>query len=270
MPHPALRRVGALLRPHGFEKRLVVLAVAIAAAALAGGVAGGAVVKVEDVVLRADGGFRPQTLPKRQFAPIDFHGQLDISSRTGGRPARLEQALIDFDRDGRLSVGGLPTCAPEAIDEVGTEEARRVCRGAIVGTGKIGTYVDFLDRGPVESESPLTVFNGPRNAAGQPTAVIHTQIAAPATQTYAITVPIEQRRGAYRYRAHLDVPPIAGGFGAITHLEVMIGRRYRAGDRQRSYASARCSDNILQTHGRFTFEGGTVVDGVVERYCRSK
>lgn len=254
MPHPTLRAV----------------LLALAVAAFASGVATGAVVKVEDVVLRADGGFQPQALPKRQFAPIDFHGELDVSSRSGEKPPRLEQALIDFDRDGRLSVGGLPTCMPEAIDAASTEEARRLCRGAIVGTGHIGTYVALPGQSPVESESPLTVFNGPRNAAGQPTAVIHTQILAPATQTYAITVPIEQRRGAYRYRARIDVPALAGGFGALTHLDVEIGRRYRAGGRQRSYTSARCSDNVLQTHGRFTFEGGTVVDGLVEKYCRSK
>jgi hypothetical protein len=254
MPHPALK--GLLL--------------AIAATAIAVGVASAAVVKVEDVVLRADGGFQPQTLPKRQFVPIDFHGQVDISSRSGGKPPRLEQALIDFDRDGRLSVAGLPTCAPESIVAASTEEARRICRGAIVGSGHIGTYVAFLDQAPVESSSPLTIFNGPRNAAGQPTAVLHTQIATPATQTYAISVPIEQRRGGFRYRVRIDVPVIAGGFGAITHLDAEIGRRYRAGGEERSYVSARCSDHVLQTHGRFTFEGGTVVDGLVEKYCRSK
>jgi hypothetical protein len=255
MPHPALR--GLLL-------------LALAAVAVAGGTATGAVVKVEDVVLRADGGFQPQTLPKRQFAPINFQGRLDISSPSGGKPPRLEQALIDFDRDGRLSVAGLPTCAPESIEGASSEEARRICRGAIVGTGHIGTYIAFLDQTPVESSSPLTIFNGPRSAAGPPTAVLHAQIAAPATQTYAISVPIEQRRGGFRYRVRIDVPPIAGGFGAITHIDAKIGRRYRAGGEQRSYVSARCSDNVLQTHGRFTFEGGTVVDGLVEKYCRSK
>ena len=55
-----------------------------------------------------------------------------------------------------------------------------------------------------------------------------------------------------------------------THVDVEIGRRYRAGGKPRSYASARCSDNILQTHGRFSFEDGTVIDGLVEKYCRSK
>lgn len=246
---------------------LAFLAVAVAAALL-GGSASGALVEVNDLVLRADGGFTPQTLPRHRFAPIDFQGRVDIAAKDGGRPSPLKQALIDFDHDGRLSVAGLPSCAPDSIKEASTEEARRICRGAIVGTGHVEALV-ALETGPVPASSPLTIFNGPR-VGGLPTAILHARTTVPGTQTYAIVVPIEQRRGGFRYRARIDLPPIAAGFGAITHLDVAIGRRYRAGGKQRSYVSARCSDHILQTHGRFTFEDGTIIDGLVEKYCRSK
>jgi hypothetical protein len=238
------------------------------AAVLVAGSSSGALVEVDNVVLRADGGFQPQSLPRHRFAPIDFQGHVDISGRRGHPVPTLKQALIDFDRDGRLSVTGLPSCTPESIDEAGTEEARRICRGAIVGTGHVEALIS-LDSGPVRARSELTIFNGPR-LEGLPTAVLHARTAVPGPQTYAIVVPIEQRRGGFRYRARLDVPPIAAGFGALTHVDVEIGRRYQAGGKQRSYASARCSDNILQTHGRFSFEDGTVIDGLVEKYCRSK
>ena len=236
--------------------------------ALLGGSASGALVEVDNLVLHADGGFQPQALPRHSFAPIDFQGRVDLSAKGGGKPSALRQALIDFDRDGRLSVGGLPTCSPEAIDEATTEEARRICRGAIVGTGHVEALIS-LESGEVRARSDLTVFNGPK-LGGLPTAVLHARTTVPATQTYAIVVPIEQRRGAFRYRARLDVPPLAGGLGAITHVDVKIGRRYQAGGKQRSYASARCSDNVLQTHGRFSFEDGTVIDGLVEKFCFSK
>lgn len=240
----------------------------LAATALAG-TATGALVEVDDIVLRADGGFKPQTLPRREFAPIDFHGRLDIAAKSGGRPSPLRQALIDFDHDGRLSVAELPTCAPESIATASSAEARTTCGGALVGTGKIEAMLS-LPSGTVQASSPLSIFNGPR-LGDLPTAVLHARLeAAGMTETYAIVVPIEKRRGDFRYRARLDVPLIAGGAGAITHVEVKIGKRYRAGGKQRSYASARCSDNILQTHGRFSFEDGTIVDGRVEKFCRSK
>ena len=254
MSHPALRRLG-------FVGVLVALA-------LLGGSASGALVEVENLVLRADGGFQPQSLPRHRFAPIDFQGHVDLSARGGGKPSPLKQARIDFDRDGRLSVAGLPACSPDAIDEANTEEARRTCRSAIVGTGHVEALVS-LDSGDVLARSPLTLFNGPR-VGGLPTVVLHAQTTVPGTQTYAIVVPIEKRRGGFRYRARIDLPPLAAGFGALTHIDVAIGRRYRAGGKQRSYVSARCSDNILQTHGRFSFEDGTIIDGLVEKFCYSK
>ncbi len=244
------------------------LAIAMAALAAASASGDGALVEVDDLVLRADGGFQPQTLPRRHFAPIDFQGHVDIAAKGGGRPTPLRQALIDFDRDGRLSVAGLPACAPEAVAQESTEQARRTCRGAIVGTGHIAALVS-LPGGTVRASSPLTIFNGPR-LEGDPTAILHARTTVPATQTYAIVVPIERLSGGFRYRARLDVPSIAGGLGAISHIDVRIGRRYRAGGRSRSYVAARCSDNILQTHGRFAFEDGTVIAGQVEKFCRSE
>jgi hypothetical protein len=247
--------------------KAALLAVALAAVAVTSA-SGGAIVEVNDLVLRADGGFKPHTLPRRHYAPIDFQGHVDIAARGGGKPSPLRQALIDFDRDGRLSVGGLPTCAPEAVATASPEEARRICRGAMVGTGHVEALV-LLPGGLVRSRSALTIFNGPR-LDGDPTAILHTQTTVPATQTYAIVAPIERRSGGYSYRVRLDLPPLAGGLGALTHVDVKIGRRYSVGGERRSYVAARCSDNILRTHGHFSFEDGTVIAGLVERYCSDK
>lgn len=248
--------------------RTAVLALAIALLASASAAGEGALVEVNDIVLRADGGFEPHTLPRRQFAPIDFRGHVDISARRGAPVSPLRQALIDFDRDGRLSVAGLPTCAPEAIAELGTAGARRTCRGAIVGTGHVAAAISLLGAA-VQTRAPLTIFNGPHLATG-PSVVLHARTLIPLPETYAILVPIERRRGGFRYRARIELPPLAGGLGALTHIDAKIGRRYRAGGRSRSYVSARCSDNVLQTHGDFTFADGTVISGVVEKYCNDK
>jgi hypothetical protein len=227
-----------------------------------------AVVEVDNLVLRADGGFRPRQLPRAGFAPIEFQGFVDFAAKDGGAPAPLTQAVIDFDRDGRLNVAGLPTCAPQQVAQASTEEARRICAGAIVGTGHVDALVT-LESGTFQASSPLTIFNGPA-LEGKPTAVLHARTTVPGTQTYAILVPIERRRGRYRYRATLDVPPIAAGFGAITHIEVKIARRFSFGGKRRSYVSARCSDGVLQTRGRFTFADGVVVEGAVEKFCRAR
>lgn len=227
--------------------------------------AGGALVKVNDIVLRADGDFQPSSLPRQRFVPIHFEGHFDIAAKGGGRPVVLEQVVIDFDRDGRLSSGGLPICRPERIADASTAEARRACAGAIVGSGRIEALIG-LGGGPVAASSPLTIFNGP-HVGGNPSVVLHARTTVPGTQTYAIVVPIERRRGSFRYRATLDLPPIAAGLGSITHVAFKIGRRFSTGGQSRSYVSGRCSIGILRTHGRFRFADGTIVEGNVERPC---
>jgi hypothetical protein len=244
--------------------KLVALLCALAAL-VATANANGALVIVNDIVLHADGGFQPRSLPRHRFAPIDFEGYFDIGTRDGSRPVPLQQVVIDFDRDGRLSVGGLPSCPPDRVADASTAEARRACAGAIVGSGQIEASI-AVGAGAIAASAPLTIFNGPR-VDGNPTAILHARIAVPAVQTFAIEVPIERRRGEFRYRATLDLPPIAGGLGAITHVQAKIGRRFSAGGRRRSYVAARCSDGILRTHGRFTFGDGTIVDGSVEKPC---
>jgi hypothetical protein len=250
--------------PRGRLTRAALLAL-LPVALLAAGGARAALVIVNDIVLHADGSFQPQKLPRQKFAPIHFQGYFDIHSKSGGKPVPLEEAVIDFDRDGRLSSGGLPVCPPEAVATATTAQARQACPNAIVGSGRVEAIVD-VPGGSVPVSAPLTIFNGPPEG-GHPTVILHSHTTFPETETLAIRVPIELRRGEFRYRARLQIPPIAEGRGAITRVEVRVGRSFRAGGKQRSYVSAHCSDGILRTHGRFTFSDGTIVDGSVEKAC---
>jgi hypothetical protein len=231
--------------------------------------AGAAMVRVGSVVLRTDGGFTPNVLPRRSYAPISFQGRADFESTGSGPPPALQTAALDFDRDGRLTTAGLAVCQPSSIEGTTPAEARRRCRAAMVGTGHVTAAVTLPGAAPVDVSSPLTLFNGPRQG-GNPTVLAHAQTTVPSVETYVMVVPIERRSGPYGYRATFEVPPIAGGHGALTHIDMKIGRRYRAGGAERSYVSARCSDGILETHGRFTFADGTVIDGVVPRACTAR
>lgn len=253
--------------PHARLRRAALLSCLLLAASA--GVAGAdALVEVNSLILHADGGFTPRELPRHRFAPIEFQGHFDVAAKGGGRPVPLNQVVVGFDRDGRLSAGGLPVCPPERIAQASTEEARKACPGAIVGSGEIEALIS-LASGPVPASSPLTIFNGPRQN-GEPTVILHAQTTVPGTQTFAIVVPIERRRGQYRYWATVNVPPIAAGLGAITHFQVKIGRRFSVDGHRHSYVSARCTDSVLRTRGRFTFADGTLIEGSVEKFCRAR
>ncbi|HEX2095919.1 MAG TPA: hypothetical protein VHF50_00945 [Solirubrobacterales bacterium] len=225
-------------------------------------------VRLGPLVLTANGGFEPRLLPKRTYAPIRFQGRATIEMLNGEQPPALRRVRLDFDRDGKLTTAGLASCAPNSIAEATPEQARRTCAGSLVGTGSVRASIALPGRARVSVSSPLSLFNGPR-LDGNPTAIAHARNTFPETETFVVVIPIEQRRGIYRYRATFDIPPIAGGAGAITRVEADVGRRYRAGGEDRSYVSARCSDSILQTLGLAYFADGTVISGSLFKGCRA-
>ncbi len=241
-----------------------------ACAAFAAGAFGSAMVETRELRLKLNADFQPLYLPVHQFAPVEFEGYLDLTKPGGGGPPpTLQQVVVDFDRDGHLDVTGLPTCAPETIAQASTEEARALCKSAMVGSGKLEALVS-LPGGDVPTSSALSLFNGPRQE-GHATVIVHARITVPVTQTYAFVVPIEKRPGEFRYRTTFNVPPLANGLAAITHINIRVGRRYTADGVKRSYVSARCSDHILRSHGIFTFTNGLVIEGVgLEKYCAQR
>lgn len=248
----------------------VPLATCAVLAVMLAGLAGAATVRVGTLVLRADGGFTPQLLPKRAYAPIKFQGHAEIDTTNGAAPPPLERVRLDFDRDGRLTTTGLPICSPSSIEASTPKQARQVCAGALVGSGHVSAAIVLPGRERVDVTSPLSLFNGPRQD-GNATVLAHAQTTFPSLQTYVMVVPVERLRSRnFGYRATLDLPQIAGGYGALTHIDAEVGRRYRAAGTKRSYISARCSDGILETLGYVSFADGTVISGTVFKPCRAR
>jgi hypothetical protein len=224
-----------------------------------------AIVRTAGLELKADGEFTPHELPRNRPAPIEIEGKAAIRSMAGGPPPELEQLILDFDRDGRLSTKGLPTCAPASIEHIGVGAARRKCEGAIVGKGTVGAQV-LIEGRWIRVTGALTLFNGP--AAGHTaTVVAHAQPVSLPEEIYVVTIPIDRTKGEFRYRATVEVPEIFNGTGVLANTKVKISRRYRFKGKERSYVSAQCSDGSLGVHGRLTFENGIVIDGTVEKYC---
>lgn len=250
------------------KKRLLGLGLLLIACAFAVGQAGAATVRVGSLVLHADGGFQPRTLPRRSYAPIDFQGHGTIRTTDGSVPPALRHVKVEFDRDGKLTTAGLPVCPPSRIEATTAKQARNRCRGAIVGRGHVAAVLDF-GANRIKVRSPLTLFNGPRRD-GDIVVVAHAQTTVPVFQSYVVVAPIEKRRGAFGYRSSFDIPEIAGGAGALTDIDAKIGRRYGSRAARRSYVSARCSDYILQTQGYFAFDDGNVIYGSVFKPCRMR
>ncbi len=249
-------------------RRVVILAACAGLVALGTSVSNAAIIRYGGLELRADGDFTPHLLPRHSFAPISIEGRANLRSTVGGPPPRLEQLQLDFDHDGRLSTTGLPTCDPASVEHASVAAARQKCAGSIVGTGKVEALV-LIEARWIKVSAELTLFNGPP-AGGVATVVAHAQPVSLPEEIYVVTIPIERIHGEYSYRATVEVPEIFNGTGILTGVEAKIGRRYKFQGKDRSYASARCSDGALSVHGHFTFAGGIIVDGAVEKFCVPK
>jgi hypothetical protein len=233
---------------------------------LLAGPAGAARVTLGEMVLRADGGFSPRQLPRKTYVPIRFQGHAEIEMKDGSAPPAVKRIRLDYDNDGLLTTAGLPVCLPDQLASTTTAEARGRCGNAQVGSGHVEATAALPFVGRIDDRAPLSFFNGPKQA-GHRTVLAHAQTTALAPETYVVVIPVERRRGAYSYRSTFDLPPILGGLGALTHIDVKIGRRYRAGGKERSFVSARCSDGILQTQGYVSFDNGDVVSGSIFKPC---
>jgi hypothetical protein len=261
------RRMARMVLGSAAVRKVIVLGGLLAL--VGGGVAAAERVQAGNLIVNVDGGFSPSTLPKHSFAPITLRASADISTADGSVPPPLQKVVIDFDRNGLVQTKGLPICRPQQLENTTAPEARKKCKNAIVGEGSSSALIAFPDQAPIPATSPLTLFNGPK-MGGNPSVIVHAYLTIPAPTTFVIPSPIRRISGPYRYEVTSDIPPIAGGYGSVTHFDFKVRKSWRVGGRRVSYASARCPTGHLQAQGQFTFGDGTVISGHVFRPCKGR
>ena len=252
------------------------LAVA-SAVLLIGAVAAWAVSDVTKVHLQAgnlvvdgEGGFTPTTLPKNVNAPITLFGKGKISTIDGSLPPVLKTIEFEFDKHGAVDTTGLPKCSAGKLQATTVAVARRLCPGAIVGTGFGHAVVKFPEQAPIPANSPITIFNGPR-IGGDPSVLAHAYVTVPVPTTFIVPVRIETiHNGRYGYRVRAEIPKIAGGSGIPISGSIRVGRKWVFKAKKHSYINARCADGRLQAIGKFDFKDGTRLHGTFVRPCKAR
>lgn len=244
-----------------------VLLGALLALLLATGTAYALRLQAGEIVVIADGGFTPKALPRKQDAPITLHGGGKVSTVSGVLPPVLKTLTFEFDKHGSVETAGLPVCTKGKLIATDVAQARRNCRGAIVGEGAGKAIVKFPEQGPINASSPITLFNGPK-LHGQDTLFAHAYLDVGGPTTFIVPIVIEKiHKGVYGYRTSATIPPIAGGYGVPISGHLTIGRRWTYHGRSHSYVNARCETGHLQARGEFTFKDGTILFGTFFRPC---
>ena len=194
-----------------------------------------------NLVLHADGGFQPQTLPRQRLRADQLPGRGRHLDRSRRRPARRPGRSGDRLRPRRPPRRRRPADLRRRRRSraLGTAAARAACGGAMVGEGEVEAVVGRRGAAPVSARADD--LQRPRRSRPPDRGPPRPPPAPPPPDLRDPGADRTHRPGEFRYRVTLRVPPLAGGLGSLTRIDVDIGRRYRAGGERRSYVSARCT-----------------------------
>ena len=168
-----------------------------------------AMVRVGRIVLRADGGFTPQSLPRHTYAPISFRGHANVES-TDSQPvpcAAQFQARIRQGRAARYQgPAGLPARQPRRDHDPEPRRGSAARRWSAPARSRHRSPIRACSG--VMLRSPLSLFNGPR-INGNATVIAHARQLLPTPQTYVVVITIERlKKGPFSYRASAERPRI--------------------------------------------------------------
>lgn len=239
-------------------------------ALLAGGAAQAIELRVGKIVITADGGFTPTTLPKRKNAPIKLYGYAKFETIDGTRPSPLRSLVLEFDKHGAVETRGLQKCTQAKLIATTTSRARKQCPEAIIGTGFGTALVELPEQRGIKASSALTLFNGAEKH-GNPTLLGHAHLDYPAPTTYVIEIEIESiNNGRYGFRTVAEFPRIANDYGSPLYGRLKIGREWIYKGQRLSFANAHCPDGRLQARAEFSFKDGSSVKGTAFERCKAK
>jgi hypothetical protein len=250
--------------------KMAVLALATAALIAASASAVSVDLRAGDLIIHAEGGFTPTTLPRHTDAPITAHGGGEISTVSGDFPPVIDSINLEYDRHGHLETAGLAVCKRSKLIASTVAAARRRCPGSIVGKGHGRGVVVFPEQAPIPADSPITIFNGPR-IHGDPSVLAHFYTTVPVATAFVIPIEIERiSKGVYGYRTKAKIPPIAGGHGIPLAGHLKIGRKWTYKGQRHSYINARCETGRLQARGEFSFDDKTFLTGTFVLPCKAR
>jgi hypothetical protein len=238
-----------------------VLAIGVGATAYA------VIAEIGPTFVSATATIQPRELPKRGNAPVTLSSVTRIGTKDGSAPPTLKSIEFLVDKHGTVDTRGVPVCTTAKLEGTTPAQARQRCAGALVGKGTGKALVRMPDRPPFRISSPLSFFNGPPTA-GRPTLIAHGYETVPAPHTLLVPIVVEKiSSGRYGFRARVEIPEIAGGYGAPTLAEASIGiTRIRRGKKV-GYVNAHCSGGRLQVEGNLAFTNGDFFPATLTSPC---
>jgi hypothetical protein len=225
--------------------------------------------EIGNTVVSATATLRPRTLPKQAEAPVTLSSVTRIGTKDGSTPPTMKQIEFLFDKNGAVDTRGLPVCTMARLAETTPAVARKRCAGALVGEGTGRAEVNLPGRAPIEISSPLSFFNAPP-VGGNPSLIAHAYETVPSPKTLLVPIVIERiKHGRYGFRADVELPEIAAGYGAPTLAKATVGAAFERAGKRVGYLDAHCEGGRLQIHGSISFSDGDFFPATLTSPCHS-
>jgi hypothetical protein len=239
---------------------------AIGLLALLGSSASGQTVRAGNLVVTVEGGFTPHKLPKTVPASITLSARSTIRTADGTHLPPLNFLKLEFDKHTGVNTKGLPVCTTARLANTITNQAKAICRNAIIGSGQAGAEIAFPEQAPFFARAPMVIFNGPpRN--GHPVFIFHVYAHVPAPTTFITTAEIGKATGLYGTSVFIKIPTIVAGQGSLTFAKIEIKRDWTYKGKKEHLLLATCPTGRFFTRGDLKFADGTEMKGKVLRSC---
>ena len=219
------------------------------------------------------GSFAPHSLPRDRPAPVTVAVSGRILMTDGTQPPPLRWLKLELNRNGQLSTVGLPTCRAATLQSTTSRAALARCQGALVGRGSFAA--ELGGGGPaIPTSGRILVFNA--LTKGRPSLLLHLYGTTPIQASFVLPLRIRhEATGPFGTVLSTKLPRLAGGIGAITEIQLELGREYSYRGERRSYLSASCAAPEGFTmvpfpfaRGTFRFAGGIDLETSLSRNCR--
>jgi hypothetical protein len=247
--------------------------IALLLALIAAGVARAEVVPDGNLLVTFDGGISPHALPRIGTAPVTVSVDTTFKTADGSDPPpQLWQVSIGINRGGKIYDRGLPTCRVREIQPATIAAARRICGGAIVGSGHVQVRVHLPNQDPFTFEGPMLVFNAQRLGG-------HRRILAQVygnrpPSAFVLTFKVLRQKGTFGTLIRTTLPKPARKWAYLTHFDMRLRRIYSYRGQKHSYVSAGCAAPAgfpgavyPFARAKFGFAGGRQVTSTLIRDC---
>ncbi len=227
-----------------------------------------------NLIVSFDGGITPRTLPRVGTAPVAVSVETGIKSSDGtDPPPQLRSISIGINRNGRLFDRGLPTCRVREIQPTTIRAARRICGGAIVGSGHVQVRVHLTNQPPFTFTGPLLAFNAERS--GGKRRILAQVYGLRPPSAFILSFKILKRKGTFGTLIRTTLPTSARKWAYVTGFDMRLKRIYTYKGRRHSFVSAGCAAPagfpgaiFPFAKARFEFVDGRRVTSTLIRDCK--